>query len=387
MFRMKTTVISVLFFSALNVFAANLEKEWTFLVFINGHNNLSSYADMNIIDMEKTGSTKDVNLLVEWGSQSTTKTKRLLVQKSTNPSKVTSPTVMEMDNHDMGDYRNLVSFIDWGVKNYPAKHYFIAVWNHGSGWNKTALKPRDISYDDESGNHISTEELGLAMAEAKKIIGHNVDIYGSDACLMQMIEVAGEMKDSVSYFVGSQEVEPAEGWPYAPFIKKWTDAPLSTPAEVSVLLSKEYLAAYSGGVYGRRSVTFSAWDISKLDGLYSSIAELGLSLRNLATDQIKQLKTTATAAQSFTYAEFVDMGDFVKRVKALTFGKDIAALDKVSAGIKEVVLTADNSASFASATGLSIWIPTHSSLDQARYDNLAFSKATQWNELTRLISK
>lgn len=387
MFRMKTTIVSLFFFAAVNVFAANAQKEWTFLVFINGHNNLSSYADMNIIDMEKTGSTNDVNLLVEWGSTKTTKTKRLYVQKSTNPQKVTSPTVMEMDNHDMGDYRNLVSFIDWGVKNYPAKHYFVAVWNHGSGWNKTTLKPMDISFDDNTGNHITTEELGLAMSEAKKIIGHNVDIYGSDACLMQMIEVAGEMKDSVDYFVGSQDVEPGEGWPYAPFIKKWTDAPMSTPAQISVLLSKEYLAAYSGGVYGKRSVTFAAWDMSKLDGLYASIKELGQSLRNLTNDQVKQLKTTATNAMSFTYSEFVDLGDFVKRAKALTFGKDIAGIDKVTAGIKEVVLSTDNSSSFASATGLSIWIPTYSSSDQTRYDNLSFSKATQWNEVTRLISK
>ncbi len=61
--------------------------------------------------MEKVGSTKDLNVVVEWGSESTTKTKRLYIQKSANPKKVMSPSVMEMENHDMGDYKNFIQFI------------------------------------------------------------------------------------------------------------------------------------------------------------------------------------------------------------------------------------------------------------------------------------
>ena len=71
---MKTTMQKVFLFIAafsvsLAVNAAPLaEKEWTFLLFLNGHNNLSSFGDMNIKDMEKTGSNDQVNHVVEWGS-------------------------------------------------------------------------------------------------------------------------------------------------------------------------------------------------------------------------------------------------------------------------------------------------------------------------------
>ena len=102
-------------------------KDWTFLVFINGHNNLDSFGAMNIKQMEEVGSNDKMNIVVQWASLSNGNTKRLYVQKSTNPNAVTSPVVQDMAPVDMGDYNELVKFVEWGAKNYPAKHYFVAV--------------------------------------------------------------------------------------------------------------------------------------------------------------------------------------------------------------------------------------------------------------------
>lgn len=390
MLKLKTTFI-IAFAIFTSAFAqaedASTLKEWTFLVFINGHNNLSSYADMNIKDMEKTGSSDKVNLVVEWGSQSSKLTKRLLVKKSTNPNKVTSPSVMEMPNHDMGDYKNLTDFIAWGVKNYPAKRYFIAVWNHGSGWHRSGrLNARDISFDDNTGNSISTEQLGLVMQESAKIIGRNVDIYGSDACLMQMIEVGGEFNGSVDYMVGSQELEPGEGWPYAPFIQKWIANPTMTPAEVSVLLSKEYQKSYDGGVYGNKpDTTFSAVNLQKLPTLYASLTTLQNSLRGLNSTQFAEVKKAINNSMNFYYSDYVDLGDFLNKTQALGFSRGIEGLSSTQTALKEVVLSADNGDNFLRASGLSIWLPTYSTSELNRYDNLLFSKATGWNELVRQV--
>jgi len=77
---------------------------------------------------------------------------------------------------------------------------------------------------------ITTKQLGQALKESAAIIGHPVDVYGSDACLMAMAEVAHEMADSVNVYVGSQEVEPGAGWPYGDFLKLWTAKPTATAA-------------------------------------------------------------------------------------------------------------------------------------------------------------
>lgn len=396
MFKLKTTlVIAFAIFASSFAQAADLTdsdsstalKEWTFLVFINGHNNLSSFADMNIKDMEKTGSSDKVNLVVEWGSQSTKITKRLLVKKSTNPNKVTSPTVMELPDHDMGDYKNLVDFVNWGVKNYPAKRYFVAVWNHGSGWHRTgSVSARDISFDDNTGNVITTEQLGLAMQESARYIGRPIDIYGSDACLMQMIEVGAEFKGSVDIMVGSQELEPGEGWPYAPFVKQWIARPTMTPAEVSALLSKEYQKSYDGGVYGNKpDTTFSAVDLRKLPALYTSLTTLQNSLRSLGASQFAEVKKAVGNSMNFYYSDYVDLGDFLKKTQALGFSRAIEGLSSAQTALKEAVISVDNGDNFTNASGLSIWLPTYQSSELNRYDGLEFSKATGWNELVRQV--
>jgi Clostripain family len=363
------------------------EKEWTFLVFINGHNNLSPYADMNIKDMERTGSTDRLNMLVEWGSMESPLTRRLYIEKSTDPTRVTSPVLMEMPNYDMGDVKNLVEFVKWGITNYPAKKYFVAVWNHGSGWAKRSMfTPLDISFDDHTGNAITTEQLGQGMAEIHQLLGRPIDIYGSDACLMQMIEVAGEMKGHVRYFVGSQDLEPAEGWPYAPFIKTWAERPEMSAAEVSVLLSREYLKSYSGGVYGNRDVTFSAWDMAYLSPFYEELTVLREDLMKAPVSDFAAIKQAANYSLNFACIGCVDLGDFLRHLKNVRYLQGKESLQRLEKVYKQLVLSTDNSEAFREATGVSVWLPNWLMPNlQTRYEGLRFSQATGWGLLTQRL--
>ena len=151
--RICTIIFSLLIFQVSNVFAE--EKEWTFLVFLNAHNNLDSYGDMNIKQMEKIGSSEKINIVVQWASLSAETTKSLYIVKSENPEEIVSPVVDDPGLVDMGNYENLIEFVHWGIEKYPAKHYLVAVWNHGSGWHKQNFSATDISFDDIS-NHSLT---------------------------------------------------------------------------------------------------------------------------------------------------------------------------------------------------------------------------------------
>ena len=372
---------------------APAQKEWTFLLFLNGHNNLDSFGAYNINQMEEYGSTNDVNMVVQWGSLKNKKTQRLLVQKDADTSKVTSPAVETLAQVDMGDYKNLVEFVRWGVEKYPAKHYFIAVWNHGNGWHRTLSGnvTRDISYDDVSGNHITTEQLGLAMAESAKIIGHKVDIYGSDACLMAMAEVAGEMKDSVQYFVGSEEVEPGYGWPYNTFMNRWTSRPTQSASEVATALTEEYLKAYDGGIYGNQDVTFSAMDLSKIGGLFTSMKNLKASMASLSAAEMKTVKTAASGTQSFTYSDYRDLGDFVTRVSGSSINVNSSILADVNTAIKDLMVASGGTGMYqGTSSGVAVWLPTSASTlstYSARYEKLNVNKETDWLSFLKSLNK
>lgn len=371
-------------------------KDWTFLVFLNGHNNLDSFGSMNIKQMEEVGSNDKINIVVQWASMENKGTQRLLVQKSTDPNKVTSPIVEDMAPVDMGDVSELVKFVEWGAKNYPAKHYFVNVWNHGNGWHiinsykLTGMKPTDISYDDRTGNHITTEQLGKAMADVAKTIGHKVDIYGSDACLMAMAEVAGEMVDSVDYFVGSEEVEPGQGWPYSTFLKKWTAMKDSSPREVAKLLSRDYLEAYSGGIYGSQPVTMSAMDLSQLGTFNQAVGKLSGELMKASTQQMAKALSVAKSSQKFTNGDYKDLGDFLGKMgKQNLATSQIEAIRGVKTELDKLVISNNSSPSF-NASGVAIWLPTstweHDSYKE-RYRGLAFAKSTGWGEFLSLMIK
>ncbi|MBU2530951.1 MAG: hypothetical protein KKD35_07940, partial [Elusimicrobia bacterium] len=219
-------------------------KDWTIMTFVNAKNDLEGFGLGDINEMEEVGSTSRINIVAEIGRMTGhssaegnwTGTRRLYIQKDNDTSKITSPIVQNLGKTNMGDWKELVKFVEWAKKNYPAKHYALIVWNHGGGWLEgNPVKDKGISYDDETGNNIDTPQLAKALAKVGKL-----DIYASDACLMQMASVVYEIGTSVDYIIGSEETEPGRGYTYDEFL----GALKSNPGMSSFELSKKIISAY-----------------------------------------------------------------------------------------------------------------------------------------------
>lgn len=372
--------------------AGTSEKDWTFLLFLNGNNNLDSYGAMNINQMEKVGSTSKINLVVQWASLGTKKTSRLLVEKDSDVNKVTSPILEDVTGVDMGDVKSLKNFVHWGMQKFPAKHYFVAVWDHGNGWHKVdGIKTNDISWDDNTGNHITTEELGKAMHEVAAELGRKIDIYGSDACLMSMAEVSAEMIGAVDYFVGSQEVEPGAGWPYTEFVARWAARDYASPRDVSTILTEEYTKSYQGGSNGTNDVTFSAFDMSKTDALHAAIKKLGSEITRLPLETRKKIFEVASRVQNFTYSDYGDLVDFLDQMNAAKIEMPSkSTLLELRTAASEYAFVNRVTSGYSRAHGVSIWLP-NDSYDYKeyieRYRSLKFDADTQWSlALDSLVS-
>ncbi len=371
------------------------EKEWTMLVFLNGHNNLDSFGAEDINEMERVGSSSDINIVVQWASLQSDTTKRVFVTRDNNTNDVSSVTVQDLPRVDMGDYRNLVEFIRWGAANFPAKHYFVDVWNHGSGWRMLlngnrgnrvmsgGVSASDISFDDITSNVITTEQLGKAMDEASAIIGRKIDIYGSDACLMGMAEVGNEMVNSVKVMVGSQELEPGDGWPYDELLIEWSKKPKASAREVAKMLTEAYLKSYAnnGTTTG---LTLSAVDLEKMQDLNRAVSGLTDSIKKTNASEKKKILEIANRAQAFYYNDYIDLGDFVSLLaKENLLQIDSRVTGQIQDSMKEYVISSKNSSDYAKASGTSFWFPTSrevldSYLD--RYKGLKFHAETGWAE-------
>jgi hypothetical protein len=367
-------------------------KDWTFLIYLNGNNNLDSFGALNINQMEKVGSNAKINIVVQWASLQTRTVKRLLIKKDNDSSRVTSPVIENMGNVDMGDWHSVVDFVKWGAEKFPANHYFVDIWDHGSGWHAKrggigAPSTMDISWDDLTGNHITTKQLALALQESAKIIGHKIDIYASDACLMAMVEIATEVQDSVNIFAGSEETEPGAGWPYDTFLTHWNALPDATPAAVAKALSEEYAKSYQSG---NEAVTFSVFDLSKLPALNQAIKSFGESLKSLGSSSMKKLVDIANRSQNFAVSDYVDLVDFLTNLKAAHLAQvNVTSISALNDAINSVVI-ATNNVRYPKAHGMAIWLPT-SNYQYAQYADLysqmTFDQETHWGDLLKSMLK
>jgi hypothetical protein len=360
-------------------------KEWTLMVFLNGHNNLDDFGAVNIKQMEKVGSNDRVNIVVQWASLGKP-TKRMLIQRS-ETGEVSSPVIEELPAVDMGSADQLSEFIAWVVERFPASHYMVDLWDHGAGWHlkkRGTISPNDISWDDQSGNHITTEQLGLVMRKAKALIGRPIDILGFDACLMAMAEVMAQVADSVHYVAGSEQTEPGAGWPYEKFLKQWLAGAADDGAALLKALTEQYVAAYG------RDVAFSGVDLTKLPAFLSAVKDLGQELAQLDAARFAEVFKAAQATQRYAYEDYGDFMDFVAKLAnapvALVSAPLIAA---VTAAYQALVVANAATADIGGSSGVSVWLPMSSSLWQeygARYLGLVWHQLTQWGDFVKRLA-
>jgi len=364
-------------------------NEWTIMVFINGKNDLEEFALKDINEMEMVGSNSKMKIVVEVGRMAGYDVsdgdwkgaRRFLIEKDDDPSKVNSPVIQNLGNVDMGSYSNLAAFGKWAKATYPAKKYMLIVWNHGSGWLKLAKGlNKGISYDKETGNHINTPQLGLALKE----IG-GVDVYGSDACLMQMAEVVYEIKDYAKYIVGSEETEPGDGYTYNTFLGMVAARPEMSPVE----LGKAAVNAYSDHYQSLRKESTQSL-------IKSVFIPRLLSLTNGFTNAVikageKELARSARDnAVQFAITDNKDLYDFVRLVVAGSNNADVKMKGQIlmtAISSELVMLSRTNNGlnflwlepkDYSLAKGIAAYLPSGSL--GTGYTELRWAKYSNWDE-------
>lgn len=100
---------------------------------------------------------------------------------------------------------------------FPAQHYGLVMWSHGSGWiPQTKAPQRTIGVDNgqNTSSNAGTEMEISTLANVLKNTGLHWDFVFFDACFMQGVEVAYELRDIADWCIGSPAEIPGRGAPY-----------------------------------------------------------------------------------------------------------------------------------------------------------------------------
>lgn len=378
-----------------NVTSGGTKSKWTVLVYINAANDLYSFSTLNMNQMEQVaGNASNVRFVVQW-KQSTSEfagssfdgTRRYLV-KPDNTNNIASQLLtsnMTEGNGtplDMGKASNLLDFIKWGKANFPADRYALVIWNHGNGWRRDLLKDlptRGFSYDDQSNNSIQTWQMDQALGTEK------FDIIAWDCSLMQMTEIAYEMRNNTDYVVGSEESPPGEGYPYNTVFAPFRD----TPDASSEVLARSFVdATLAVPEYASRKITQSVVRTSTLPNLVTALDSLAVAL-NANQQAVKPtLEDIRVNGKSFSFATnyryYFDVIDICQRLEAVSSTPQAVktAAANVRAVFPTTVIHEGHNANSAGSNGLALDLSTGSYFSSAQgdYRLLKFAKDTRWDE-------
>ena len=353
-------------------------KEWTFAVFLNADNNLDRFGVEDQEEMARVGSNEYVNIIS-------------LIDRERGPAQINYiekgniKKIKDMGEMDMGDYKELVKFAKFVKENYPAKHYMIGIWNHGSGWKAkqdASNVVRGISYDDSSSNHITNDQLAIATKEIAQVLGQKIDVINMDACLMGMAEVAYAIKDNCEYFVGSEETEAGKGTPYDDVLKGLK--PGMSARDFANHWVNAYAESYNGGSQGRDDSTQSAYDLSKTDALLDAMD--GFAKAIMSGKYADKVTLAAGKTVKFAYPQNIDLLHFLKNLRPEVQGDSslITAMDKVEKAAKAMIINNKTTGryynKYENAEGIAVYLPSNLAIE-SKYLTLDYSKKVMWDDM------
>ena len=352
------------------------QAEWTIMVFLNAKNNLEPFAFKNFEQMAAIGSTDKVNVLVEFGRPQNhysnacgawSKTLRFRVEKDMEP--LENAAVEDLGATNMGDGAALADFVTWARTNYPAKKTMLAIWDHGQGWRRrqllnlraerSALRyiarsreaarsglgdavgsleaiPDDtrilggyryVSHDEDTGDKLYNREIQDTLAGLVQTT--KIDVIGFDACLMAMLETAYALRDAGTVMVGSEELEPGDGWSYDNFLQPLVADPEGTDAAGLGSLMVEGYRKYYGD---SDATTLSAVDLTKTTKLANAVSQFAATASDKLADHLPVLKQARNACANYAPGyglNSIDLGRFLDQV-ANAAGVDPALAKKAT---------------------------------------------------------
>lgn len=358
----------------------------TVMVYIIGSNleSGSGQATDNIKEMMAIGSTANMNVIIQTGGAN--KVAGTAAEITDNPARVIDwtkvqryqvqkGTLSKLDdlgqdtNVDMGSKATLQSFLEWGVKAYPADKYIVVLWDHGGGING------GIGSDEITNNTLSVPVIQASLQTVSQAKNIKFEMVGFDACLMANAEVAASLANSTKYMVASQDLEPGRGWAWDGFLKFVTDNPAATGKDIGAEIANSYLVKMNKD---KQTVTLSVTDLSKMAALSAATDGFATALQKYtalnAPENLKAWKQIAFArARSLDWytapilamsTDLVDMVSFPANVVTNInkyVGADQPLMDASDAlynAVSAAVVYKVQNGSNLGASGLSLYFPS-----------------------------
>lgn len=275
--------------------------------------------------------------------------------------------------------------LDFIIRQCPARHYGLVLWSHGSGWIPQRQQAQYTIGVDNGRNATSNTGKELEIPTLARVLantGQRWDYVFFDACFMQCVEVAYELRDVADWIIGSPAEIPGNGAPYDYIMKD-----LFADTKDVWTIARDYYQFYveDNRYYG--APVLSCVNTAQLDQLADATATVlaGLDAHPLA--DIQEYGAYGYSNYPSWYPRYFDMGSAMAHwLDDETYRAWQEALERVvpyryaadrwvSAYPYSYQLRVTDPEHIA---GLSMYIPGESTMQDNNFSRFAWHKAMGW---------
>lgn len=317
---------------------------WTMLLYLAGDYNDTTHSWMAgaLNQLEKlfsTGALRNaaVRAIALFDGPADGDTKRYIFEPGRNVT-VESLGELAMDHPD-----TLRTFLLEGQRRFPATYYYVAIANHGQGAEGIAWDTTSDRADDRSPNnsaYLKLAELRQALRSGDGLAP--ITILHLDACSMNTLELAYDLRDHVNYLIAYQYL----GWSsfrydsYAQILNS-----IIEPRAAAVQIAARYAEEHND----RRAYTVSVLDLSNAGKVKAALEQLAEKLIQLYNDQSHPtIHAIREQVQTFdstinerisdgvnqSYEPYVDLKDWAERLHNAALNPDVT--ERANALLNEI---------------------------------------------------
>lgn len=313
----------------------------TILVYMAAENSLSQFAleDMEemVAGMKEIDDSRN-NLLVYldatmYESDGTTKLPPAIYRFRKNKSgEVVKEMVYQYPEQDASSVtiERMCDVFKRAYSGHQAKSYGLVLWSHGDGWIPYMTSLRSFGQDGgSSGPMMDIFDLEEAIQKGTAYLGEvqRFDFIFFDACYMQSVEVAYQLRSYANYIVGCPMETPASGSPYdevLPYL--FTEGEPGVKAFASIYYDS-YARLYNGGTGSSNSHWTSGASLSviRTDAL-DSLAESTRQIYASYKERMQSItEADVSSVQYFDHNRrynrvpmriYFDFGDYIRYLSA-----------------------------------------------------------------------
>jgi len=336
------------------------EKQWTLMMYWDADNSLEFCTEFAMSTWEKAltdDSQINIVALIDILSEDGT-----WIYDIVDGKRHLMDTWEELNSSDPV---TLERFVNYCMDEFPAENTMLVLQDHGYGW-------RGICQDETNGDTLMSLD-GLATAlENVKARGEGIDLLAFDACNMATLEVAYELRDVVSYVVGSETMVPFDGLPYKMFITDLVENPTLTPEELSLKIVAEYVLYYSSKKdyehikpYNQDFATIVALDMSKMGALGDAFDQFADALLPIIREHRKEIEQVRGYALIGNWANMAgyewmpDVYTFIDGLRSVQGHPELSsAIDEFEMAFDAAVMSEAHSRRYKDTVhGLNFWFP------------------------------